>query len=345
MRKLQVALLVALAVRVCLALATPGSFDVHVFGVVADSILENGPQSLYRMTPRFFYPYPPVWVWVEVLVRLLAVNFPFAIRLPGIIGDLAIIALLWKWTGKIYVLGPVALLITVIHGQFDSIPIFFCLLSVYWFQKKPDASALALAAGICFKSFPVLLLPAMLLRTQHKLRYCALALIPVCLILIPFISPFLIRELFNYQGVAQFGPLVPIRSLYILLGSRIPDEMQYQILSVSRLLFVILYSVTIFLSRRESLPKAAYLVFITFYTFYAGIGPQYLYWALPFALLQGEYLFSILATTCLFITYIGWMPETLLLDPVPTWISRIGYGFAGTVFWFYSLYYWLRGIK
>ena len=90
-----------------------------------------------------------------------------------------------------YALHPVAILVVGFHGQFDSVALLALVCALRWLDRGlRDRSALALAAGIALKSFPVLVLPFALLFVpgggRARFRYALLATVPVALLLLPF---------------------------------------------------------------------------------------------------------------------------------------------------------------
>ena len=172
------------------------------------------------------YPYPPMWVWVEAacewLARHAGLSFAVLVKLPVLAAEIAIVALLARWGAErggaarwapwIYALHPVAVLVSGFHGQFDSLALLMVLLAVRASERgRQDRAALVLAAGIALKSFPVLAVPVLLLRVTGaaaRVRFLALALLPVALLLAPFLvhdARAVVRELFGYGGVADFG--------------------------------------------------------------------------------------------------------------------------------------------
>ena len=124
------------------------------------------------------------------------------------------------WAGWVYAFHPVALLVAGFHGQFDSVALLALLYALRALERgRLDRSALALAAGIALKSFPVLVLPFVLLFVPggaRRLRYALLATAPVALLLAPFAvadRSALVRELFGYGGVADFGWIGAARAI------------------------------------------------------------------------------------------------------------------------------------
>src|SRR4029079_4990657 len=106
------------------------------------------------------------------------------------------------------------------HGQFDSVALLALVCALRWLDRgRLDRSALALAGGIALKSSRVLVLPFALLfvpgGARARIRYGLLATVPVALLLLPFAvadRAALMRELFAYGGVPDFGSLGALRA-------------------------------------------------------------------------------------------------------------------------------------
>jgi hypothetical protein len=223
-RALPLPVLVALALRLALVLATDRvAGDVERYQRVGAHLLDvsRNPYETKRL-----YPYPPPWAAVEAgaewLARRGAGSFAVNVKLPVLAADLLMVAVLVAAAraGRasslapwLYALHPVSLLVGSVHGQFDAIPLALLLLAVEALARgRRDASALALAAAIATKSFPVLALPLLALdwraSWRSAARYAALALAPGALVLLPFAvadPDALRRELFSYGGIADFG--------------------------------------------------------------------------------------------------------------------------------------------
>jgi hypothetical protein len=357
-------LVVACVVRLALSLMARDIIDVHNYERVADTILSEGPLSLYVSTTGI-YPYPPLWVWFEVLARLLSstgfLSFSLAIRLPIIIADVGVVWLIWHWwfqhsahtaarLSLVYALNPVSLLITCLHGQFDAIPTFFAMLAVFYLIKRNSmfASAFALSLAVAFKSYHILLLLPVILRLesrQKQVAYTAITLVPVAIVLMPFLlnSPEAVfRELFGYKGAALLGVMVPIRTIYVpLAGGRFPADWTAGIISISRFLFLIGYGAGVWwMRKRGTLISVIVAVFTLFYAIYAGISPQYLVWVVPFLLLghpvrlTSAIIYLGTATGGLLGFYAYAIPGLFpFAFSLPLRISQAMYGLFGTVWW------------
>jgi len=281
--------------------------DVKLYHRVATHVLDVS-WNPYE-APRL-YPYPPVWVWAEAgsewLARHTGWSFAVLVKLPVLAADLAIVALLAAGgtkTGRglvpawLYALHPVSVLVGAFHGQFDAVALFFVLLAVFAFEAgRRDGSALALAAAIALKSFPVLLLPVFILTpgmtVRARVRFAALALLPVALLLVPYaLADFgaLRRELFGYGGIADLGWIGFWRGLRLLhTGVLARSEAPHWggLVAVSKILTLIAEAALLaaMASRRVRWPlaQACLAALLAFLVFYGSVSAQYLLWVVPF---------------------------------------------------------------
>ena len=309
-RRLALVLLVAALVRLLpILFADRVTADVLRYQKVATHVLDVS-WNPYE-APRL-YPYPPVWVVVEAgsewLARRFAWNFAVLVKLPVLLADLGLVALLARMGASrglgmraawLFALHPVSILVTGFHGQFDAAALLCLLLAVFWLEgHRLDLSALALAGGVALKSFPVLLLPFFVLSlagTRARLRYLALATLPVAALLLPFAfdnASALRRELLGYGGVADFGWIGLVRAVrWLTTGVLARSEAAHwpTLVSLAKSAFLVTFAVLLALVavRRLRLPPdaVALTVFLAFLTFYGAVSAQYLLWVVPFGVL------------------------------------------------------------
>jgi len=328
--------------------------DVLRYRKVADHVQDV---SWNPYTAPRLYPYPPLWVWVEAAAGALArqTGLPFAVlvKLPVVAADLGIVCWLAAWGARrgaglraawVYALHPVSLLVTGFHGQFDAAALLFVLLAIsWWTEARPARSALALSAAVGLKSFPVLLLPVMLAQpgqtARGRLRYAALVLGPVLLLIAPYaLHDFgaVRRELFGYGGVADFGWIGLTRGLRWLATGVLPrSEAAHwsgQVLA-AKVLFLGAYAALLAAlvrgRRGGDLARACLSVLLAFLVFYGAISAQYLLWVVPLgALLGGRQLaiYSVSATAALVGFYLFLAPGVLWAGTGPAWLDRQAVG-------------------
>jgi uncharacterized membrane protein len=310
------ALLIAAAVLVRLVpiLASDRvSGDVLRYQKVAGHVLDV---SWNPYQTRNLYPYPPVWVWFEAgsewLARRDVLSFPVLVKLPVLAAELLLVVVLLRWGRErgagdapawTYALHPVAVLVAGFHGQFDSLALLAVMLSLRWMdQGRADRSALALAAGIATKSFPVLLVPLFCLvpglAGRARLRFAALALGPVALLLLPYAIddlPALRRELVGYGGVADFGWIGLYRGgEWLATGELARSEASFwaTAVPVGKTVFLLTYAAMVLALAKGRLRaprvEAALSVLLAFLVLYGAVSAQYLLWVVPLAALAPD---------------------------------------------------------
>ena len=123
-------------------------------------------------------------------------------KLPYLIFDIStgiVLSLVRGGTSKsnflfrFWMLNPVAIFASFIFGQFDIIPTFFMVLAIYFINKlKFDAAAISLGLGAAFKTWPLLLLPTLVLGLAHssveRVRLTFWGIVPFLITSLPFIT-------------------------------------------------------------------------------------------------------------------------------------------------------------
>jgi hypothetical protein len=366
-RPLALVLLAAALVRLVPILAADRvTADVLRYRKVAAHVLDVS-WNPYE-APRL-YPYPPVWVAVETgaewLSRRFGLDFAVLVKLPVLLADLGLVALLLPMgRGRglgalpawLYALHPVSILVTGFHGQFDAAALLCVLLAIFWLEAgRLDRSALALAGATALKSFPVLLLPFFLLALtggRARLRFLALATLPVAALLVPFAladAPALRRELLGYGGVADFGWIGCVRAVDwlrsgVLARSEAPHWPRLVPLAKAGFLaaFALLLALVGARRLRLSLDAAALAVFLAFLTFYGAVSAQYLLWVVPFGVLVPDRyaMFHAIASTVALLGFYAFLAPGVLFDaaaPTPGaglfWALGTGAVLAASAVW------------
>ena len=144
----------------------------------------------------------------------------------------------------------------------------------------------------------MLLLPAFLLATpgtRARVRFTALATLPVALSLLPFAwadAPALRRELFGYGGVVDFGWIAVVRALRLLsTGVLLRGEAAHWAawVAAAKVAFLAAYAALAAWwwrrGRAPSLETACLLILLAFLVLYGALSAQYLLWVVPFGVL------------------------------------------------------------
>ncbi len=304
--------LLALALRLALVLATDRvAGDVERYQRVGAHLLDVSPNPY---ATKRLYPYPPPWAIVEAgsewLARRGVGSFAVNVKLPVLAADLLMVGVLFAAAraGRasplapwLYALHPVSLLVGSAHGQFDAIPLVLLLLAVDALARgRRDASAVALAAAIATKSFPILALPFLALGARaswrEAARYAALALLPGALLLLPFAIAdpgALRRELLAYGGIADFGWTGVWRGVEWAATGVLPrsEARSWPVASfLSKALFLAawaLLALAVVTRRLRLAPERAVLAtLLAFSALYGLLSAQYLLWVVPLSLLR-----------------------------------------------------------
>lgn len=335
--------------------------DTANYRIVAETLAAGG--HLYRDTSGI-YPYPPVWAGFERVALYLSQNSPLPFRLwieiPGMLGDLGVALLLYKigqsslLFASLYLFNPISIAISSMHGQFDSIPVFFLLLACHIFQNlgRPFIAMTSLAAGIAMKSFPVLMLPFFLIQIRtlrKKVIALSLAVGPVICLLFPFYladSQALARQLFGYGGVADHGWLVAAKAMAALIKpSFIPALLPFGTILGLAAFGACLIIAGIKMSQRVrsghdlNLYDASALVFTAFFAFYPGISSQYFIWLLPWLIMrdrESAAVYTVLSSLALAAFYAYIWPDILYgpfhpIEAAPSLLVVLYLGF--TLLW------------
>jgi uncharacterized membrane protein len=355
MRRRGLLLAIALAVRVAaILLCSRMVADVERYHRVATHVLDVSPNPY--LAPRL-YPYPPVWVWLEAgaewVARRTALPFPVLVKLPVLAADLVLVVLLARWgaarggsagrAGWLYALHPVAVLVGAVHGQFEALALLAVVGALFLLQaRRLTASALALAAGVALKSFPILLLPVLLLLVPRgeRLRYAALATAPVALLLGPFAlmdAGALGRELFGYGGVADFGWIGVWRGVtWMTTGALVRSAARFWAspVGLAKLVFLAAYAALVVALARDRLRLDAegrsLAVLLAFQVFYGAVSAQYLAWVLPLGCLRPGRAFAVysVAATAALAGFYVFLAPGVLLPADQAWIPRTVAGVA-----------------
>jgi uncharacterized membrane protein len=266
------------------------------------------------------------------------VPFALAVKAPVVLADVVLAGLLAQWSaaggapsraaGWAYALHPVAVLIVGFHGQFDSVALLALVYALHALERRRlDASALALAAAIAVKPFPVLVLPFALVfvpGSGARVRYAALATLPVALLLVPFAwadMDALRRELLAYGGIADFGWIGAWRAVQALVGGHVARSESVHwptAVAISKLACLGagagLWAAVATRRLRWSPEQSALGVLLAFEAFYGALSAQYLLWPVPLAVLLRERwaaVHAVVATAALVGFYVLLAPGVL----------------------------------
>lgn len=150
--------------------------------------------QFFKIIPSSIFSVNQCPIWELILNK----NFLFWTKLPFLILHFLSAIFFSKFFNKsrflwflLWLLNPIIIFITFIQGQFDIIPTFFILTSLYYAKKgNIFISAFLLGLGGAFKHYPFLLaLPFLIILTRtffDKLKFIIILLTPYLISIIPF---------------------------------------------------------------------------------------------------------------------------------------------------------------
>jgi Glycosyltransferase family 87 len=323
------AALVAAALKLCIALNTEGTNDVVFFYQFANDLAQHGLEWTYRHQPKFNHP-PLVSYFLRGIcslgyIRALQENglkFPFLLRFPGIIADFVVVLLMLRlrkqWalpTGSLLLLAlsPVSIMVSGFHGNTDSVLVLFVVLAAYLCARnQPTWCGVVLALSCGIKIVPVLLLPVFFwfwYSRQRTLRFLFPFTVTVIAIsiqpLLSFPLPFA-RNVFAYGGYwGLWGITYWLRltgwSQFVVIDYY-DAPLGENIVSNALKLIIIAAALVIAWRRRNTdscglFGSIAY-VWLVFFAFAPGVGPQYLVWLMPFLLVLPPAVFAYVTAAC-----------------------------------------------
>jgi hypothetical protein len=299
--------LAALALRLALLFAFPGTYDSESYRVVAAIAARGG--DIYAETKR--YNYSPVWGqvlrgldWARAASKL---DLTRAVGLALTAADLATAALLYllasgrfgprrsALVALLFFANPVSILISSFHGQFDNLSILFLLAAILVSRRGDGRGPLTIALlsmSLCLKH--VTWFHPLLFAWRGRRRFSlAVGTFPYAFFLASFLpywpswrniaaNVFLYRSLMGVYGLYElliffFGMPVWILTATLILA----------------MLVAIVWLAPVEISR------AALLLFLVQMIFSPGFGRQYCVWPVALGALfpsVGYLLFTVVST-------------------------------------------------
>ena len=290
MKKIWTILILALLLRLFLVLSTYHP-DMEAFNLGGKVVASGNILNLYDYSSNLAsFNYPPPIYWFHGIFHLLLgsiLGVGLLVKLPYLIFDLLIGFLLLRWFESkrlslgaftLWMFNPVSLYATYMMGQFDIIPTFFTVLSIYFITKeKLSWAALALGGGIAFKLYPIFLIfPLIILGKTFwdKFKLGMLAVLPYILTVMPYLgsSSFRTTALFTNQSSKSLYSAIPVSG------------------GESILLFPTALLVFYFVIWRKKMDKLSfwqiYAIPLLLFFIFTHFHPQWLIWVTPFFIID-----------------------------------------------------------
>ncbi len=168
--------LIAMALKLAIAYNTIGTNDAVFFYGFAKVLSEHGLEWTYQHSRYFNHP-PLTAYYLRGIYALteqrwcqdIGIHFPFLLRLPGIIADFLVVAVLLRmskidiriptWALALFALSPVSLMVSGFHGNSDPVMVLLLVCAVWMcLRNRPVLAGLFFAlscqikivTGVCF---------------------------------------------------------------------------------------------------------------------------------------------------------------------------------------------------
>lgn len=324
--------LVTLA-KLMIAFNTYGTNDVKYWETFLQTAKEFGGLETYKRI--WYFNHPPFmlnWLFIlDFFANFSGIAFPFWLRLPAIIADIAIIVLIIKIFNQIapnkfsilalmlLATAPTSIMISGFHGNTDPVMIFFLILSIYLLSNNKPVWLAGVALGmslnikvVCLILIPCLFfyLPDMKKRGEYFLAVGITFLVGSLPYILQGDLKIIIDHVFGYNS--QYG----IWGLPRLLSSSLPESLswintfyqtkgKYIVLGVIALLSFWMNSS----EKKVPLFIQCGLLFFVFLSISSGFGVQYMAWLVPWVILLDISLiasFYLTSGLFLFLVYNFW---------------------------------------
>jgi len=286
MRKIWPILIFAVAIRFFLSFA---SFhpDIAALSAGGQFVTSGHILNLYDYSSdALVLNYPPLVYWFFGLLNFLFNGNVSFLKLSYMLFDIPLGFLLIKMVDpkksllvfSLWMFNPISLYSTYMMGQFDIIPTFFTVLSIYFVVKnRLGWAALALGGGIAFKLYPIfLVIPLIILAKSFwtRVKLVMIAALPYLISVLPYLSSgsFRSNALFASQSSKSLYAVLPVSG------------------GESIILFPALLILFYLLIWRKKLEKLSfwkiYLIPLLLFFIFTHYHPQWLIWTMPFLVLS-----------------------------------------------------------
>lgn len=332
-----VAALLALATKLTIALRTYGTNDVSYWLWFLEQLRAAGGVGLYHASDPSngtkFFNHPPFMIHVlralDWLSTATPLPFPFWLRLPAIVADLASLVLVWRLLARepgerpaplallLLAVAPPSIMISGFHGNTDPVMTGFVVLTIYLLARRYPAWAagIAFGMGMNIKIVPAILVPALLLALPDFRRRAQFALAAGLTFLVGSLPTllhdpvFIVRRVFGYGSFGGHWGISRLLAHYLPEGDPLIDTYT----RIGRFIVIgALLAATLWLHTRPRpvpLLRQCGLLLFLFLALAPGFGVQYLAWLIPWVVVLGAgaaALFYAASGVFLFLVYTYW---------------------------------------
>lgn len=324
-------LLVGLILRlICLFMfRNINNYDLQSYLQVGELTLNK--INIYPDIANLHHPYLPFFLYFEAFafyLKKFTINPIIVIKFVIAIFDLGNLYLVYLLSKKnlktafFYAVNPVTILITTLHGQFDTIPLFFLLGSLYLIIVRNDVfSVLMFSMAVIIKTWPLLFIISFYKRLKNKKL---ILLVPIFSVILVFFYTILFKSSFVsvLKTIAGYQGLWGIWGIWTLLGKW---RLRWQ--KLSTLIFLVCFFVYSCFNKKRNVVKEILNLLLFFFIFTPNFSIQYFAWIIPFLIIvkPKKYLLLILSITLTLISYYA-TPNLIIIQEITqftTWILFI----------------------
>lgn len=279
--------------------------------LIANGLILN----LYEYSSdKIIFNYPPAIYWFFGFFNFVFGDNLGFLKLSYLPFDIALGLLLMKIVDpkksvlalSIWIFNPVSLYTTYMMGQFDIIPTFFSMFSIFLALKnKLGWAALSLGFGVAFKLYPIfLLVPLIILGKglREKIKLLFLASIPYLVSILPYLPS---------EGFKSYALLANQSSKSLYANIPVSGGESILIFPVLLILFYLFIwnkgANKFWLWRFYLIPLLLFFMFTHFH-------PQWLIWMMPFLIL-GLIIGKFKNILAIFIIFGSWFMSLFFFDP------------------------------
>ncbi len=300
MRSIIIATVVAVSLRGMFSIVQTGAMhDIRSFALFGASMRSG--TEIYGSAGLEPYNYPPVEIWWSALASFIAPGgatnaFAALVKLPFWLADAAIVpALAWVVprhlrvrTAWLYAINPIAITVASLHGQFDGMVVLPLLLSLGMLEKgrHDRAAALLFGLAVAFKTWPIVVLPAILvsMRAERGIRFLLRATVPVLVAaLVYMLARPTVNVGFAIQLVLAYAPGTTLD-----FGLRLPSQWGPYLQWIN-IVVLVLIAASAVVAHRRAIPTAGRVATALFILIALSptVADQYYVWPVAFLLAAG----------------------------------------------------------
>lgn len=373
-----IGILISLVIRILFISQSKHTADIYLMYTMGAAFLAG--HNPY--TDLDFNSYPPLAIFLEaasmIISSLLHTSFVFVLKFWPNLADFISAFIIYKFLIKtktkpvnaafwsaFFLLNPISIIISSAHGQIDSIPSLFVLLSIFTLTIYPKKlliylSALFLGLAIAIKPNPAMLIPLFLfykkISINIRIIYLILVLAPLIFSLIPFFEKdpqLVLIRILTYSGVNDISFAAILRGIWYQNNAVVNLPLSNELLNTSKFIFATAgVSLTLLFAGWKHLIKACLAIYLLFLSSYFGIGSQYLVWVIPLAILAKDkmvFFYSFFGLFALLGFYLFFGPDILLgkLSSIPPFQTKYIYLYflGNLVFWIFNLVWLIKIIR